>query len=65
MHGLQKAVTMEAGIPAAFVAWLTSTLAITLGKSLTSLSSPAFRLTPFFAFPIFFFFSLPGPKALP
>lgn len=37
LHGLQQAVTKEAGIPAAFLALLTSTLAITLGKYLTSL----------------------------
>jgi len=38
LHGLQRAVTKEAGIPAAFIALLTSTLAITLGKYLTSLA---------------------------
>ena len=38
LHGRQKAVTKDAGIPAAFSALLTSTLAITLGKYLTSLA---------------------------
>jgi len=38
LHGLQRAVTKEAGIPAAFVALLTSALAITLGKYLTALA---------------------------
>jgi hypothetical protein len=36
LHGLQQAVTKEAGIPAAFLALFTSTIAITLGKYLTS-----------------------------
>jgi hypothetical protein len=38
LHGLQKAVTRETGIPAAFIALPTSTLAITQGKYLTSLA---------------------------
>ncbi|MBN2449655.1 MAG: hypothetical protein JXR77_04660 [Lentisphaeria bacterium] len=38
LHRLQRAVNKEAGIPVAFIAWLTSTLTITLGRYLTSLA---------------------------